>query len=179
MPLLKTHCNEQVKARFRALASTEGLSEALLLRRMVATILASETPGVSTFARYDTQAGRGGLRGQIKLRLWANEIQAIRSLATPEGYSAQAWIVRQLRQRLENAIPFAKDELVELRDAIRELSAVGRNLNTLVHVLLRSDRLVGELLDLPDLANKVETLRRTVTATMIRATHRGGGDVER
>ncbi|MGH8183249.1 MAG: hypothetical protein ACREPH_06295, partial [Rhodanobacteraceae bacterium] len=113
-----------------------------------------------------------------KLRLWANEIQAIRALAGPEGYSAQAWVVRQLRQRLEGAIPFAKEELVELRDAIRELSAVGRNLNTLVHVLLRSDRLVGDLLDLPDLAKKIETLRRTVTATMIRATHRGGGDVE-
>ena len=112
------------------------------------------------------------------MRLWANEIRAIRALAGPEGYSAQAWIVRQLRQRLEGAVPFAKDELVELRDAIRELSAVGRNLNTLVHVLLRSDRLVGDLLDLPDLAKRVETLRRTVTATMIRATHRGGGDVE-
>jgi len=178
MAVLKTHCNEQVKARFRALASAEGLSEALLLRRMVATILASSAPSVASFARYDTQAGRGGLRGQIKLRLWANEIQAIRALAGPEGYSAQAWIVRQLRQRLEGAIPFAKDELVELRDAIRELSAVGRNLNTLVHVLLRSDRLVGDLVDLPDLAKKVETLRRTVTVTMIRATHRGGGNVE-
>ncbi len=178
MPLLKTHCSEQVKVRFRSLASTEGLSEALLLRRMVATVLAGATFGTASFARHETQVGRGGQSGQIKLRLWANEIRAIRSLAGLEGYSAQAWIVRQLRQRLEKAVPFAKDELVELRDAIRELSAVGRNLNTLVHVLLRSDRLVGELVDLPTLAKTVETLRRTVTTTMIRATHRGGADVD-
>ena len=172
MAVLKTHCNEQVKARFRALASAEGLSEALLLRRMVATILASSAPSVASFARYDTQAGRGGLRGQIKLRLWANEIQAIRALAEPEGYSAQAWIVRQLRHRLDGAVPFSKEELSAQHDAVRELSAVGRNLNTITHRLLRSGQFEAGLLDLQALAKSVERLRREMTATTTRASHR-------
>lgn len=179
MPELHARCSAQTKRQFRAVASSEGLTESILLRRIVATVIAHNLDAVCALPKSDTHGGQGGHSGRIMLRLRPTEIRAIRSLATPEGYSAQAWIVRQLRQRLENAVPFSKDELVELRDAIRELSAVGRNLNTLVHMLLRSDRLVGDLLDLPDLAKKVETLRRTVTATMIRATHRGGGDVER
>ncbi|MGH8182602.1 MAG: hypothetical protein ACREPH_02965 [Rhodanobacteraceae bacterium] len=60
------------------------------------------------------------------LQLRPSEVQAIRALVEPEGYSAQAWIVRQLRYRLGDAVPFAKDELSAQHDAIRELSAVGR-----------------------------------------------------
>ncbi|MGH8115080.1 MAG: hypothetical protein ACREPS_08525, partial [Rhodanobacteraceae bacterium] len=127
----------QTKQQFRAVASSEGLTESILLRRMVATVIAHNLDAVCTLPKSDTHGGQGGHSGRIMLRLRPTEIQAIRALATPEGYSAQAWIVRKLRQRLENAVPFAKEELVELRDAIRELSAVGRNLNTLVHVLLR------------------------------------------
>ena len=178
MPTLKAHCSDATKARFHALAEREGLTESTLLRRMAVTVIASQDDARAAPPAREMRGGQGGQGSRVMLRLRPNEVQAIRALAGPEGYSAQAWIVRQLRQQLEGAIPFAKDELVELRDAIRELSAVGRNLNTLVHVLLRSDRLVGDLLDLPDVAKRVETLRRTVTATMIRATHRGGGDVE-
>jgi len=69
-------------------------------------------------------------------------------------------------------------ELDELRDAIRELAALGRNLNTLLHVLHRSDRFEEGRLDLQALHAGVDTLRKTVTATMTRATHRGyRGDV--
>lgn len=89
--------------------------------------------------------------GQLKLRLRPAEIQAIRALADPEGYSAQAWIVRQLRHRLEDAVPFAQGELDALRDAIRELAAIGRNLNSLLHVLHRSDRFEEGRLDLQTL----------------------------
>lgn len=178
MPLLQTRCSAAVKTRFRALAASKGLTESILLRRMVATILSEVVPDAPVL-RSETRGGRGGQRGQIKLRLWANEIKAIRALAEPEGYSAQAWIVRQLRHRLESAVPFAKDELNELRDALRQIGAIGRNLNALVHMLHRRDRLAGDLVDVPTLAKKVETLRRAVVAMMTRATHRGeGGGVD-
>ena len=70
-------------------------------------------------------------------------------------------------------MPFAKDELDALRDAIRELAALGRNLNALLHVLHRSDRFEEGRLDLQALKDGVDTLRKAVTATMTRATHRG------
>lgn len=173
MATLKTHCSDETKARFRMLAASSGLSEAMLMRRMVAAVVARHSKDATAVPKSDIRGGRGGYGSRLMLRLRQSEVQAIRALAEPEGYSAQAWIVRQLRHRLEDAVPFAKDELDELRDAIRELAALGRNLNSLLHVLHRSDRFEEGRLDLQALHSGVDKLRKTVTATMTRATHRG------
>lgn len=173
---LQTRCTPEIKNRFRALAGGHGLTESMLLRRMVAAVLTQHVGEVLALSTTQTRGGRDGRGGQIKLRLRLGEVQAIRALAEPEGYSAQAWIVRQLRHRLEHAIPFAKDELDELRAALRELGALGRNLNKLLHILQRSDRFLDGQMDLQSLAASVERLRRAVTETMTRATHRGHRD---
>ena len=173
---LQTRCTAEIKNRFRALAKGHGLTESMLLRRMIAAVLTQHVDEVLAFSTTQTLGGRGGHGGQIKLRLRLGEVRAIRALAEPEGYSAQAWIVRQLRHRLEGAVPFAKDELSELREALRELGALGRNVNKMLHLLQRSDRFLDGSLDLQTLAASVERLRRAVTETMTRATHRGHRD---
>ena len=173
---LQTRCRPEIKQRFRAMATGHGLTESMLLRRMVAAVLTQYADEVLAFASTQTRGGRGGHGGQIKLRLRPDEVRAIRALAEPEGYSAQAWIVRQLRHRLEGAIPFAKDELDELREVMRELGTLGRNLNRMLHILQRSDRFLEGSLDLQPLGASVERLRRAVTETLTRATHRGHRD---
>ena len=173
---LQTRCKPEIKQRFRALARQHGLTESMMLRRMVSVVLAQSSKTTLPLATTGTRGGRGGYGGQIKLRLLQREVRAIRALAEPEGYSAQAWIVRQLRHRLEDAVPFAKDELNELREALRELGALGRNLNKLLHILQRSDRFLEGQLDLQSLGDNIERLRRAVTETMTRATHRGHRD---
>ena len=170
MPVVKALCSAETKARFQALATAEGISESLLLRRMVATVVAQS--GNTRHRSVETRGGRGGQGGQIKLRLRPAEVQAVRALAETEGYSAQAWIVRLLRYRLEGAIPFGREELEVQRAAIRELSAVGRNLNTITHRLLSSGQFEGGNLKLEALAKAVEQLRREMIAIVTRATHR-------
>ena len=178
MATLKTHCSDETKGQFHALAAGFDLSEAMLLRRMVAAVVVQGGKGAAAVPKSDIGGRRGGHGGRLMLRLRPTEVRAIRALAEPEGCSAQAWIVRQLPHRLEGAVPFTEEELDELRDAIRELAALGRNLNTLLHVLHRSDRFEEGRLDLQTLHAGVDTLRKTVTATMTRATHRGyRGDV--
>lgn len=173
MPTLQTRCSVQTKDRFRGLASSEGLTSSMLLRRMVAAVLMRRSANAGALPIGETRGGQGGKGDRVWLRLRPGEIEAIRALAEPEGYSAQAWIVRQLRHRLVGAVPFAREELNELRDAIRELGAVGRNLNTLLHVLHRSDRVLDDMLDLRALSERVEKLHKEVVATVARATHRG------
>jgi hypothetical protein len=173
---LQTRCKPEIKQRFRAMASQHGLTESMLLRRVVSVVLAQSSHEALSTSTTGTRGGRGGYGGQIKLRLRPCEVQTIRALAEPEGYSAQAWIVRQLRHRLEDAVPFAKEELDELREALRELGALGRNLNKLLHILQRSDRFLEGQLDLQSVSAGVERLRRAVTETMTRATHRGHRD---
>ena len=172
-PTLRARCSAEIKERFRAVAAAAGLTESVLLRRMAAAAIAQHDPGSAAVPRSDTCGGCGGHGGQLRLRLLPTEIQVIRALAEPEGYSAQAWIVRQLRQRIEGAVPFANAELDALQEAMRELGAVGRNLNTLLHVLHRSGRVENDGLDLQRLSTGIEQLRREVTSTMTRATHRG------
>lgn len=172
MPTLKAHCSAATKARFHALAAAEDLSESTLLRRMAVTVIAGQDGSLATLPASEMRGGQGGRGSRVMLRLRPSEVQAIRALAEPEGYSAQAWIVRQLRHRLEGAVPFAKEELSAQHDAIRELSAVGRNLNMLTHRLLRSGQFAGGMLDLQALAKSVEQLRREMMATTTRASHR-------
>lgn len=172
MPTLKTSCSVAIKVAFHALADREGLTESLLLRRMAVTILTQHENHCGVAPASEVRGGRGGKTGRVMLRLRPVEIQAIRELAEPEGHSAQAWIVRLLRYRLEGAIPFAQVESEALRAAIRELSAVGRNLNTITHRLLRSGQFEGGNLNLDALAKAVEQLRREMVATVTRATHR-------
>lgn len=172
MPTLKAHCSVATKARFQALAKAEDLSESTLLRRMAVTVLAGQDGAHAALPKSEMRGGQGGKGSRVMLRLRPSEVQAIRALAEPEGYSAQAWIVRQLRYRLEAAVPFAKQELSAQHDALRELSAVGRNLNTLTHRLLRSGQFEERMLDLQALAKSVERLRREMTATTTRASHR-------
>ncbi|MEO6967599.1 MAG: hypothetical protein ABI132_03965 [Rhodanobacteraceae bacterium] len=176
MTTLHTRCSAQTKSQFHALAASHGVSASMLLRQMIVAVLAQNGGMVSALLRSETRGGRGGCGGQLRLRLRAAEIQAIRTLAEPEGYSAQAWIIRQLRHRLEDAVPFAKEELNELREALRETGALGRNLNKLLHILQRSDRFLEGLLDLKTLSTAVERLRHAVMDTMTRATHRGHRD---
>jgi Mobilization protein NikA len=173
---LQTRCRPEIKQRFRALAREHGLTESMLLRRMVATVLAQASGTSLPLSATGTRGGRGGHGGQIRLRLRPEEVHAIRALAEPEGYSAQAWIVRQLRHRLEDAVPFAREELHELREALRELGALGRNLNKVLHILQRSDRFLDGQLELQALGTRIERLRRAVTDTVTRATHRGHRD---
>lgn len=156
------------------LAERHGLTEAGLLRQVIAALLAQEqgkSSGPELFA-----GSRGGETGQLRLRLHKAEVERIRALAEPSGQSAQGWVVALVRERLDKAVPFAKDELGELREAIRELGAVGRNLNTITHRLLRSDQYDGQALEPQRLAAAVEKMRKAVNATVTRATHRAGGD---
>jgi|SRR5579875_42069 len=170
MPLIAAQCSESTKSRFRALAERQGLSESALLRKMVEQVLAgNEKP--SDLERFQ---GRPGYTGQLRLRLRPKEVAAIRALAKPAGQSAQGWVVAQLRHRLEGAVPFASEELAVMRDAIREIGSVGRNLNTITRHLLRTGQFLTGQLELDALAKAVERIRREMVATLTRANHRSG-----
>lgn len=169
MPLIAAQCSESTKLRFRALAERHGVSESALLRKMVEQVLAgNEKP--SDLERF---AGpRSGYTGQLRLRLRRKEVAAIRDLAKPAGQSAQGWVVAQLRHRLEGAVPFAKEELDAMRDAVREIGSVGRNLNTITRHLLRTNQFLAGQLELDTLSKAVERIRREMIATLARANHR-------
>ena len=171
MAILKAFCTPETKAAFRALATEHGLTEAVLLRRLVQDILQR----VGRRSGPERSGGNGGKGGQIHLRLYAHEVRRIRELAEPSGQSAPGWIVALIRQQLYNATPFSKDELAELREAIRAIGPIGRNLNMITHRLLRSDQwsdTQGEFVQAAERA--VEKVHCAVRNLAQKASHRTG-----
>lgn len=171
MAILKATCTPETKAAFRALAAEHGLTEAVLLRRLVQGVLQKSG---RPYGR-ERSGGNSGKGGQIHLRLYAHEVRRIRELAEPSGQSAPGWIVALIRQQLDHAVPFSKDELAELREAIRAIGPVGRNLNMIAHRLLRSDQwsdAQGEFVQAAERA--VDKVHRAVRNMAQRASHRTG-----
>lgn len=172
MPTLKTPCTAEMKAAFVRLASQHGMTEAALLRQMVKRVLEScgKSGGTSGLP-----AGRGGQGGQLQLRLRKHEVMRVRELAEASGQSAPGWVVALIRQQIEHAVPFSKDELAELREAIRQIGPIGRNLNMIAHRLLRSDQwsdAQGEFVQAAERA--VEKVHRAVRNLAQKASHRTG-----
>ena len=174
MPILKAICTSETKAAFRALAAEHGLTEAVLLRRLVQEILQK----AGRRSGSEPSGGNGGKGGQIHLRLYAHEVRRIREIAEPSGQSAPGWIVALIRQQIEHAVPFSKDELAELREVIRQIGPIGRNLNMITHRLLRSDQwsdAQGEFVHAAERA--VEKVHVAVRSLAQKASHRtGAGD---
>ena len=171
MPMIAAQCSDSTKARFRALAERHGVSESVLLRKMIDQMLAgNEKP--SDVERFGIR--RKGYTGQLRLRLRRKEVTAIRVLAETAGQSAQGWVIAQLRHRLEGAVPFAREELAAMHDAVREIGSVGRNLNSITRHLLRTGQFFADQLNLNELSKVVERIRREMIATLTRASHRNG-----
>ena len=171
MPLIAAQCSESTKSRFRALAERHGMTESALLRKVVEQVLVGNERA-SDLERF--QGPRSGYTGQLRLRLRPKEVAAIRALAKPAGQSAQGWIVAQLRHRLEGAVPFAREELAAMHDAVREIGSVGRNLNSITRHLLRTGQFLAGQLEIGALSKAVERMRREMIATLTRANHRSG-----
>lgn len=171
MPQIKTPCTAETKAGFQALAARHGMTEAALLRQIVSRVVrdAGESSGP------ELGADKGRALGQIRLRLHDHEVRRIRELATPAGQSTQGWVVALIRERIEKAVPFAKQDLVELREAIREIGPVGRNLNTITHRLLRSDQWNDSQIEfVRAAADATEKVHRAVRNLAERAKRRAG-----
>lgn len=173
MPMLAAQCSNETKVAFAAEAEQHGLTESELLRQMVAALLQKQSAPGSADRPFT--GSRAGTTGELHLRLRAHEIERIRTLASAAGQSGPAWVVALIRQHLEGAAPFVASELDELAGAVRQLGAIGRNLNLIAHQLLRTDRYSAQALEPERLAAHVEAVHVAVRAMAARAASRMGG----
>jgi predicted transcriptional regulator len=174
MPKLNARCTPETKAAFKALAAGHDLTESELLRQVIAAIVKRQPlPGT---ADRPFAGARAGYTGELHLRLRKHEIQRIHALAEPAGQSGPAWVVALIRERLGDATPFVASELDELAGAVRELGAVGRNLNLIAHRLMRTDQYSAQALQPERLAARVEAVHAAVRAMASRAASRVGAN---
>ena len=119
------------KARLRALAERQQLSESALLRRLVELVLLKA--GLSPIIM-DTPTDARPLRtARLMIRLCADDQLLLRERATARGIAPATYVSVLTRAHLRSLAPLPKEELLALKRTLGELGSIGRNLNQIAH----------------------------------------------
>ncbi|MCP3670359.1 MAG: hypothetical protein GY814_07980 [Gammaproteobacteria bacterium] len=145
MGMLRSRCSDELVASFAALAKHRGQTPSALLRSMAEELVLKETgvidsPSIGFEAKAKT----------VSTRITQGEAERLGKILAAEQKTASVLLLALIRARLNKAPHFSKDELAALREATRQLQAVGRNLNQVVkaiHAGLVRDPLDGTFID--------------------------------
>lgn len=160
-PLLATRSTPERKARFMALAASQGKSVSALLDLLIDTVLeASPAMGV-------TEEGENRPE-RISLRLRSGDRALLNSKATMRGMKASSYAVMLLHAHLRSEAPLPTAELNVLKRGVNELSAIGRNLNQIARALSSGKNIDPAMLsDVQSVQREVSELRASV-ANLVR-----------
>lgn len=125
--------SSDIKARLCDLAAREGVSESVVLKRLLNSALPE--PSSSAHASSMPVLIRGTRTWRLCVRVAAADRRLLRDRAGARGLSPSTYAALLLRVHLHGGNPLPKAEYLALRQAVLELSAVGRNLNQVVRVL--------------------------------------------
>ena len=129
------------KARLRALAERQQLSESALLRRLVELVLLKA--GLSPIVT-ETPGDAGPLRtARLMIRLRPDDQLLLRERAAARGMAPATYVSVLTRAHLRSLTPIPKDELAALKRTIGELGSIGRNLNQIAHAANQGQIVTG------------------------------------
>ena len=123
--------SSETKARLRALAERQQLSESALLRRLVELVLlkAGLAPIIT-----ETPIGVGPLRtARLMIRLRRDDQILLRDRAAARGMPPATYVSVLTRAHLRSLAPLPREELLALKRTLGELGSIGRNLNQIAH----------------------------------------------
>lgn len=133
---LSTWIATEAKQRFASAAARQGLSDSALLKRLVEQMLAAGGDDATVLAS-EPAGGRGK---RVTVRLVPEDRALLRERATARGVATATYISLLVRAHLRHVAPLPDRELAALRAAVNELSAIGRNLNTMTRLLHQGSR---------------------------------------
>jgi len=164
MDIIGARVKPEVKARFRALAEHEELSESALLTRVIEAMLLRPTDAAT-----ELMSQRRPLSRRFSVRVTPDDLVLLDARARARGMRAATYASVLLRAHLRSLAPLPKDELLALKQSVSELGAIGRNLNQLARMANQGSRVTGPTReDLRALIKVCEGLRDHVKA-LIRA----------
>jgi uncharacterized protein (DUF1778 family) len=130
----------ETKALVQALALRDQLSESAFVKRLLEVVLRSSTAVVLPHA----EAAQGPPRDvRLYVRLRPDDRQLLQERAAGRGMPSATYVAVLVRAHLRNLTPLPKQELLALRGAVAELSAIGRNLNQIARAVNQGERVTG------------------------------------
>jgi hypothetical protein len=149
--VIKARVSAELKGQANAAAERELLTEAAWLKRLVIreirTIHGLESEeralcGVGRVRNSSKEGRRSGVGGlPMLVRLRHDDRQLLDARAEARGMRPATYASVLLRAHLRKLTPLPKDELLALKRSIRELAAVGRNINQIARVANERGRL--------------------------------------
>jgi Bacterial mobilisation protein (MobC) len=120
------------KAALRAAAERQQLTESALLKRMFDLVLNGTGAPDAVVA---TAADQPARQARLYVRLTAGDRQLLQARATARCLAPATYASNLLRAHLRSLTPVPDAELRAIRQATRELAAVGRNLNQIARAI--------------------------------------------
>lgn len=140
-----------IKEQVTDVVREEFLTESIWLRRLVLR----ELQAISSQGSPSRQSDKGStaLRGQcsrrrepisgLYVRMRREDRLLLHERAAARGMASATYASVLVRAHLRFLAPLPKDELVTLKQAVSELSAIGRNLNQIARTANRGARVAG------------------------------------
>lgn len=133
---LSTWVSNETKKCFATAAARQGLSESALLKRLIEQMLAS----AEVHAVVEPVAAPDPRDARLTVRLVPEDRVLLRERAIARCMPAATYVSVLVRSHLRRLAPLPDRELSSLQASVRELAAVGRNLNTMARLLHQDAR---------------------------------------
>ena len=154
MPILRARVDEDLKSLFLQKAEERDLSESELLRKIVLEFFTHEKKKdeVEDVLRAVEPDAENAENEKMTIRLPRFLVDAAKERAKAKGMATSRWIAALVQSSLMQKPVMVDQELTVLRSNIRELNAIGRNINQMARALNESknntDKVKLDTLDL-------------------------------
>ncbi len=125
--IIAVRVSSETKARLRAFAERQRLSESALLRRLVEWVLLNA--GLSPIITETPTGARPPRTARLMIRLCTDDQILLGDRAAARGMAPATYVSVLTRAHLRSLAPLPKEELLALKRTIAELGTIGRNLN--------------------------------------------------
>jgi Bacterial mobilisation protein (MobC) len=129
---LMTWVTRETKERFSSMAHRQGLSESALLKGLVLASISSthiqSPPSLEPLKPI-------GASGRLSIRLRCDDLLLLHERAKARAMPTSTYVSLLTRSHLRRLTPLPSAELDALKQAVAEMSAIGRNLNQIARAL--------------------------------------------
>ena len=140
-PCVQCRVSREAKARLRAIAHERGVTESDLLKKLVDVALLQSTGSPEAHAA--ESAGAISRNARVFVRLRPEDHVLLRERAGGRGMAAATYASIVLRSHLRGVARIPDREFAELKRAVAEVGAIGRNLNQIARVVNETQRVNG------------------------------------
>jgi len=125
-----------IKQRFAVVAQRHGVSESVLLRRLIEDVLVTAGEAICK----EKKAPDPQPPEKISVRLRPDDFRLLRDRAEIRKIRPATYVALFVRAHLRNLSPLPTEELAALKRSIAEVGAIGRNLNQIARAMSRGER---------------------------------------